>query len=203
MQEETATNDHVQNDIYPGMARLSGIKRNKLACIVCTLTAVLFVSLTGLLIAGLSQLVSLLIFGKTILVFQIDKIPYLFGPTLSVLASIFNFYIFIVSIPITWFIISMSVGRLVHRKIAKRMAYVKWMSIWGAILVGGTCILAGAVAGADQTSYLNGLIAFFTAVGTGAVIGTMAGYVNGWLFVLILRPETQLRARLTDIAEAF
>ena len=199
-------NEYTRGVLYSEWKRLRGIKRNKLACAVCAGTAVLFVSLAALLLMVIANFISLFLVGTSLDdsgMLASRAHPFMYGATIATFAGAMNFIFFYVSVPITWAAISFSVGRLVHRKIQSKWAYLRWMTIWGAILVGTTCIIAGAMAAADQNTAIGASWALFGGIGTGLLIGAVAGFANGWLFILILRPQTQLKARTTEIADAF
>ena len=65
----------------------------------------------------------------------------------------------------------------------RRIPYVRWGSIWGAILVGSTTGLFGLIGGV-----MSGLGALLS----GGMIGAIAGAGCGLLFHAIVKPANQL-----------
>lgn len=187
------------------------IKRNKLACFVSSLLAVLFVSLAALFVMWVFSTVALMSPDPMMSSpMGLDDTPFGTGVMLAVYLSAYNFIFFMIVVPVTWFVISQTVGRLAHRGISDRWAYIRWMAFWGAMLVGLTCIIP-AFWGALDTLASSALTMdygeiFGIASGgflMGAFIGGVAGTGVGALFVLIVRPSAQLKGQELKTADVF
>lgn len=105
------------------------------------------------------------------------------GASGGALLAAYNFFLFFITVPAAWLALGLSIGRFPYRGIVARKPYVRWATIWGAILVGGTTGLFGFLSGP-----LHGLGALFS----GVLIGASAGAVCGLLFYAIVKPANQL-----------
>lgn len=187
------------------------IRRNKLACFVSALLAVLFVSLIALFAFWLVSAVSMVTDGRADADLSALVSPaFSGGVMLAFMACLFNFYAIPVSVPLTWFLISQSVGRLAHRSVSDKWIYMRWSAFWGALLVGVTCAVPGLLVAPPQLSEENAAdarsdaIAFFLgSVITGGGIGTLAGILVGLMFVAIVRPSEQLGDSKTQTLAVF
>jgi len=158
------------------------IRRVKLGLFLSSLAACFGVTLLGLVVVAMFSLLEGigLISG-----FNNSPSGFVFGIQMASLMSLFNFVLFFVTVPAAWLAMGMSIGRFPHRGIKRKAPYLRWASIWGALLVGGTTGGFGVTA-----SLLTGL----GAVLTGGCIGALAGLVCGLLFLAIVRPAEQLHA---------
>ncbi|MEE2922216.1 MAG: hypothetical protein VYC38_10670 [Pseudomonadota bacterium] len=158
------------------------IRRVKLGLFLSSLAACFGVTLIGLVCVALFSLLESL---GLISGFNTSPSGFVFGIQMASLMSLFNFILFFVTVPAAWLAMGLSIGRFPHRGIKRRAPYLRWASIWGALLVGGTTGGFGITA-----SLLTGL----GAVLTGACIGALAGLLCGFLFLAIVRPAEQLHA---------
>lgn len=176
------------------------IQRNKLACIISAFLASLFVALlgfTGLWVTtGLRALTGQSAgMDNPVLV----DTPFGEGVAIAIIACMFNFYFIPIIVPVTWMILSQSVGRLAHRGFADKWVYLRWSGFWGAFLVGGTCAtpvffgFQNDVFGEDSIVNQSDSIAFLLgSVITGGIIGALAGILVGLMFIAIVRPAAQV-----------
>lgn len=157
------------------------IRRVKLGLLLASLAACLGVTLIGVAANAILQLIAELAGFRR----QMENATGLAGGAyVAIQLAIFNFILFVITVPAAWIAMGLSIGRFPHRGIAARMPYLRWAGIWGAILVGGTTaglgtLIAGPLAGAG-------------ALVTGALIGTLAGLLCGLLFHAIVKPAEQL-----------
>lgn len=184
------------------------IRRNKLACFISSLLAVLFVALVALIFYWIFNV--FLMISNDGVTGQLDdgigNTAFGQGAGLAVFASLFNWVLFFIVVPITWFFISQTVGRLAHRGITRKWAYLRWMALCGAGLValGAVSMASVSYSGVGEwdtniefTAMLSG------ALLTGALIGSVAGVFTGMIFLLIVRPATQLRSQNIHTADVF
>ena len=187
------------------------IKRNKLACIVTAWTAMILVSLSALFMAWMMSLFSFIRNGSLNIEagFGAGFGESYAGLSLALSLSLFNFVLFPFIVPVTWAAISQTVGRLVHRGITAHRRYIRTMMMAGAFLVGSVCLAFALVdwfagTGAYRGYALSALVSFAgPATFTGAVAGALAGFVNGIVFLIILRPRSQLEGVAEQTADAF
>jgi len=157
------------------------IRRVKLGLLLSSLAACLGVTLIGLFLTFVFGLLE----GAGLLPTMFDRpnSGFVMGIQMAAMMSLFNFILFFVTVPTAWLAMGLSIGRFPHQGISARAPYLRWASIWGALLVGGTTGGFGITA-----SLLTGLGAALT----GACIGALAGLLCGLLFLAIVRPAEQL-----------
>ncbi len=195
--------------LAPGLSGrpIRKLRRNKLACLLSALLSVLFVSLTGLFFMWLFSIVSIIVTGDADNLFtqQMEDSSLGMGAAFAVMASIGNFFLIWIVFPVTLIVISQTVGRLAHRGISSKTAYVRTMSLTGAALVGLTCTLPAILfmreEFSNQPAKLFGL--FIGGGSMGALIGAIAGAFVGMMFLLILRPAAQLQTQDLTKADVF
>ena len=158
------------------------IRRVKLGLFLASLAACFSVTLIGL---GVVAVFSLLEDIGLVSGYNASPSGFMMGIQMASLMALFNFILFFITVPAAWLAMGLSIGRFPHRGIKRRAPYLRWASIWGALLVGGTTGGFGITA-----SLLTGL----GAVLTGACIGALAGLLCGVLFLAIVRPAEQLHA---------
>lgn len=187
------------------------IRRNKLACIVTAWTAMLLVSLSALCMAWMMSLFSFIRNGTFSLRLGYSEgydLSYT-GLTLALSLCLYNFVLFPIIVPVTWAAISQTAGRLVHRGITAHRKYIRTMMVGGAFLVGSVCLAFALVDWFAGTGSNRGyafapmLSLVGTATFTGAVAGALAGFINGIVFLIILRPRHQLAGVAEQTAAAF
>lgn len=161
------------------------LKRIGLASFLCGTAACILVTLIGVTIMFLAYQVTGL-FGYQLEPMLSDE-GILQGIAMATLMSAMNWYFGYFTIPAAWIAIAFSLGRLPRRGIVHPMPYYRWGAIWGAILVGGTTMIAAFfVASMNPLSALGGLI-------MGALIGGGAGLICGAIFRGIVRPAEQVK----------
>ena len=166
---------------YRALSKDRKIRRVKLGLLLSSLAACLGVTLIGLFLTFVFGVLEGI--GMLPTMFDRPNSGFLFGIQMAAMMSLFNFILFFVTVPAAWLAMGLSIGRFPHQGIAARAPYLRWASIWGALLVGGTTGGFGVTA-----SLLTGL----GAVLTGACIGALAGLVCGLLFLAIVKPAQQL-----------
>lgn len=182
------------------------IKRNKLACFIAPVLAILFVFLIAiaLLWAAIPAQMATNGFGGVFDWIDDSQNPFLVGMGIALFACMINFYMTPIIYPVTFLVFSQTVGRLAHRRVSKPWSYVRLTAIVGALLVGLTCTIPGIFMTIEGSEGL-GWGPSITAGGfiMGSIIGGLAGLGVGGVFVAIVRPATQLKGLETSIAEAF
>ena len=166
---------------YRALSKDRKIRRVKLGLLLSSLAACLGVTLIGLFLTFVFGVLEGI--GMLPTMFDRPNSGFLFGIQMAAMMSLFNFILFFVTVPAAWLAMGLSISRFPHQGIAARAPYLRWASIWGALLVGGTTGGFGVTA-----SLLTGL----GAVLTGACIGALAGLVCGLLFLAIVKPAQQL-----------
>jgi hypothetical protein len=157
------------------------IHRVKLGLFLASLAACFGVTLIGLVLTFVFGLLEGVV-GVTPM-FDRPNDGFVMGIQMATMMSLFNFILFFVTVPAAWLAMGLSIGRFPHQGISARAPYLRWSSIWGALLVGGTTGGLGVTA-----SLLTGLGAALT----GACIGALAGLLCGLLFLAIVKPAEQL-----------
>jgi hypothetical protein len=157
------------------------IRRVKLGLLLSSLAACLGVTLIGLVVTFVFGVLE----GVGLLPTMFDRPNggFVMGIQMAAMMALFNFILFFVTVPAAWLAMGLSIGRFPHKGITARAPYLRWSSIWGALLVGGTTGGFGVTA-----SLLTGLGAALT----GACIGALAGLLCGLLFLAIVKPAEQL-----------
>ncbi|KCZ88364.1 putative lipoprotein [Hyphomonas johnsonii MHS-2] len=166
---------------YAGPVAHRRIKRIKLALFLSAMAACLSVSLIG----GIAYAI-LNLFGNAtgFGMFDPSRASLMGGVSAGFQMAAFNFIVFFFTVPAAWIALGLSIGRLPHRGISARRAYIRWGAIWGAVLVGGTTFGFGLFGGPMMAA---------GALVSGAAVGALAGAGCGLLFLAIVRPEAQLR----------
>ncbi|RAN32263.1 hypothetical protein [Hyphomonas pacifica] len=162
------------------------IQRVKLGLLLSSLAACLMVSLLAIIIAFVLNTLGLLGDGLMLGSQQ----GFFNGLHFGLIMCLYNFVLFFITVPAAWIALGFSIGRMPHRRIAKRGPYMRWGAIWGTILVGGTTLVFGAMA--------DGLMGGLGAAIIGCSIGAIAGALCGLLFYAIVKPADQLHD--TDIS---
>ncbi|MEP1142321.1 MAG: hypothetical protein ABJH52_01270 [Henriciella sp.] len=161
------------------------LKRVGLASFLCGMAACILVTLMGVTIMFLAYQIAGLFGVQLEPLFSDDGV--LQGIAMATLMSAMNWYFGYFTIPAAWIAIAFSLGRLPRRGIVHPMPYYRWGAIWGAILVGGTTMIAAFfVASMNPLSAFGGLL-------MGALIGGGAGLICGAIFRGIVRPAEQVK----------
>lgn len=170
------------------------LKRLWLASFLGALAAIVLVTLAGLALGlGINSLFKLIssdwlsLDGNGIIAS---------GFSAAMLACIFNWYFFWISVPVTTLILRFALGHLPWHGRTDAAPYLLRGAIIGALLVAAPCALAGYVisqssfdTAGDQTRALTAL----TAAGFGAMVGAACGTAVGATWRMIVRPQSQLR----------
>lgn len=167
---------------YAGPAARRSFRRIKLALFLSSMAACLFVTLIGIVCTRLMMLAM----GITSAATNFSMLSgggFFGGMSGAFQLASYNFLLFFINVPAAGLALGLSIGRLPYRGIVRRPPYIRWGSIWGAILVGGTTGFFGTLA-----SIPSGLGAFLG----GAFIGAIAGALCGLLFYAIVKPANQL-----------
>ena len=170
------------------------LKRVALACFLCGVAACVSVALVAFAIGfGVSVIDGLVGFDD--IMFKGDG--FWSGAGLALLLSAMNWWFFYVTVPIAWLVLGLSLGRFPRRGIIHPLPYYRWGSIWGAILVGSTCLF---FSGANLFGRSGGDITFtIGAAFGGTLIGAIAGLACGWLFLAIVKPAEQVKQINVDV----
>lgn len=174
---------------YAGPAARRSFKRVKLALFLSSLAACLFVTIIG----AVSTRILILAVGVTGAATNYNMLSdgsFLGGLSGAFQLASYNFLLFFINVPAAWLALGLSIGRLPYRGIIHRKPYLRWGSIWGAILVGGTTSLFG---------FLAGFVSGIGALLGGAFIGALAGALCGLLFYAIVKPANQLAEVDVDV----
>jgi hypothetical protein len=167
---------------YAAPAALRQFKRIKLALFLSSLAACLFVTIIGIVCTR----ILLLVMGITSAAMNYGMLGgdgFIGGMSGAFQLASYNFLLFFINVPAAWLALGLSIGRLPYRGIVHRKPFIRWGSIWGAILVGGTTSLFG---------FLAGFVSGTGALLGGALVGALAGALCGWLFHAIVKPANQL-----------
>ncbi|MBB39060.1 MULTISPECIES: hypothetical protein [Hyphomonas] len=174
---------------YAAPAARQSFKRVKLALFLSSLAACLFVTIIG----AVSTRILILAVGVTGAATNYNMLSdgsFLGGLSGAFQLASYNFLLFFINVPAAWLALGLSIGRLPYRGIMHRKPYLRWGSIWGAILVGGTTSLFG---------FLAGFVSGTGALLGGAFIGALAGALCGLLFYAIVKPANQLAEVDVDV----
>ena len=112
------------------------------------------------------------------------------GATMSLIMCAFNWFLFYIVLPVTWLVLAASIGTFPYRRILTRGPYLRWTTIWGALLVGGVTA---------SLTFSESVMAGIGALVTGAAVGALAGYVCGRLFLSSVKPQSHLAEHTADV----
>ena len=175
------------------------VKRNRTACFVSSVLAIVCVSLVALSVLFVTGIINNIVSGDgdASLFAVLGTSAFLAGAATSLSICLFNFFLFPVTLPIIWFIISQSTGRFIHRGISNRWAYIRPSAVYAFSAYTGPIAPTGeALLHLRFSKLAGGLVA-------GGLIGAIAGLPVGALFVAILRPASQLSQANMTAAEVF
>ncbi|MEQ9434614.1 hypothetical protein [Hyphomonas sp.] len=166
---------------YAGPVQTRRFRRIKTGLLLASLAACLGVTLLGAVSTGLLSMLGGLSGAAMNPGLRDDG--FMSGMYGGMQLATYNFILFFITVPAAWLALGLSIGRLPYRGIVRRIPYVRWGSIWGAILVGSTTGLFGLIGGV-----MSGLGALLS----GGMIGAIAGTGCGLLFHAIVKPANQL-----------
>lgn len=178
----TPTPDPAELPSYAGPAARRSFRRIKLGLFLSSMAACLFVTLIGIVCTRILML-AMGISGAAMNYGMLSGGGFLGGVSGAFQLASYNFLLFFINVPAAWLALGLSIGRLPYRGIVHRPPFIRWGSIWGAILVGGTTGFFGAL-----SSISSGIGAFIG----GVFIGAIAGALCGLLFYAIVKPANQL-----------
>ena len=165
---------------YATTPRPRRVKRIRLSIFVASVAACFSVTLMGLLFGGLMQLAfGILGLGGL----GIGETGFISGARMAMSLATFNFILFFITVPAAAMALGLSVGRFPQRGITALAPYMRWGTIWGAVLVGATTFGFGLFGGAAAAA--GALVA-------GGAIGGLAGAFCGFLVHRIIAPARQL-----------
>ena len=167
---------------YAAPVARRSFRRIKLGLFLSSLAACLFVTLIGTVCTRILLLV-MGITGAATNYSMFSGGGFFGGMSGAFQLASYNFLLFFINVPAAWLALGLSIGRLPYRGIVRRPPFIRWGSIWGAILVGGTTSLFG---------FLAGFVSGVGAIIGGAFVGAVAGALCGWLFHAIVKPANQL-----------
>ncbi|MEM1150320.1 MAG: hypothetical protein AAGI03_07160 [Pseudomonadota bacterium] len=209
--EESSTSIDPQKDetaeaasyVQPGGYK---IKRLWLASFLSAVTSVLAVAFVALVVGTVGWALGQVVFGGEALDTSLDGNPWALGFVGALLVCFFNWYIFFITIPIATLVLRASLGRLPGKGVERVIPYLRWGAIWGGVLVSLPSLLGGSLFMGLGGNLSEATGAFMPQVLAGAgltglVIGAVAGVAVAGMFILIVRPKTQVR--LADPASAF
>lgn len=200
MMDDAATPSYTQPGGYK-------IKRLWLGAFLAAVTAVLAVAFVALVLGTAGWAIGTLLFGGGAFDTSLDGNPWALGFMGALLACLFNWYVFFISIPIATLVLRFSLGRLPGKGVGRVIPYLRWGAIWGAVLVSLPSLLGGIIfsglggsASSPRVDYF--FVQMLAGSGlTGLVIGAIAGLGVAGMFILIVRPKSQVK--LADPASAF
>lgn len=170
------------------------LKRLWLASFLGALAAMVLVALAGLALGLGVQALLNLVFGNNFFRGSDSLIASGFGA--AMLACIFNWYFFWISVPVTTLLLRFVLARLPQRGVIRARPYLVYGAIIGAVLVALPCALAGYVVGpslgAMSSEPAKAATALWAAL-CGAVIGGVSGLGVGATWRMIVRPQSQVR----------
>ncbi|MEM1036334.1 MAG: hypothetical protein AAGI14_06195 [Pseudomonadota bacterium] len=170
------------------------IKRVALACFLCGVAACLSVTLVALGLFGLGR--AIIIMDDDLNV--ISGRGMLAGAGFAMFISLFNWFVFYITVPAAWLTIGLSIGRFPHRRITAAAPYYRWSAILGALLVGVTCSVFAALVYTDGGE--RGELGYwFGATLMGVFIGAVSGLICGGLFRAIVRPASQIKRHQLEV----
>nr|WP_321359530.1 hypothetical protein [uncultured Hyphomonas sp.] len=167
---------------YAGPVTRRSFRRIKLALFLSSLAACLLVTIIGAICTRL-LILAVGIAGNATNYHMMSDGGFTGGLSGAFQLASYNFLLFFINVPAAWLALGLSIGRLPYRGIVRRAPFIRWGSIWGAILVGGTTGFFGA---------LSGLASGLGALLGGGLIGALAGALCGLLFYAIVKPANQL-----------
>lgn len=167
---------------YAGPAQRRSFKRIKLGLFLSSLAACFLVTLIGVVCSRI-MILAMGITGAATNYSLLSSGGFLGGVSGAFQLASYNFLLFFINVPAAWLALGLSIGRLPYRGIMGRKSYLRWGSLWGAILVGATTGFFGFLG-----SFASGL----GALVAGGLIGALAGALCGWLFHAIVKPANQL-----------
>ena len=167
---------------YAGSVQRRRFRRIKLGLFLSSMAACLAVTLLGVMCTAMMTL-SLGLTGAAMNYRLLSSNTFLGGIHVGFQLASYNFLLFFITVPAAWLALGLSIGRFPYRGIVRRMPYVRWAAIWGAILVGGT---TGAFGLLESPIHALG------ALLSGGLIGASAGVGCGLLFHAIVKPANQL-----------
>ncbi|MEL6569228.1 MAG: hypothetical protein AAFQ22_12470 [Pseudomonadota bacterium] len=183
------------------------IKRLWLGAFLGAVTAVLAVAFVALVFATVGWAIGETVFGSGAFDSSLDGNPLAVGAVGALFACLFNWYVFFISIPIATLVLRFSLGRLPGKGVSRTVPYLRWGAIWGAILVSLPCLIGGTLfsglGGNGLRAEPDGFMTqVFVGAGlTGLLVGAIAGVCVAGMFMLIVRPKSQVK--LADPASAF
>ncbi|MEM1106864.1 MAG: hypothetical protein AAGH87_10785 [Pseudomonadota bacterium] len=184
----------------------SKVKRLWLGAFLGAVTAILAVAFVALIFATVAWTIGEVLFGGSWDA-SWEGSPLLIGAAGAIFASILNWYVFFISLPIATLVLRFSLGRFPGKGIATHGPYLKWGVILGSLLVSLPAMLGGYIMfGIGTVGRAGGgsgdtLQVFIGAGATGAAIGAIAGLAVAGMFLLIVRPKSQVK--MADPAAAF
>lgn len=167
---------------YAAPAAQRQFKRIKLGLFLSSLAACLFVTIIGTVCTRILFLI-MGITGAAMNYSMLGGGGFIGGMSGAFQLASYNFLLFFINVPAAWLALGLSIGRLPYRGIVRRLPFIRWGSIWGAILVGGTTSLFG---------FLDSIPSGIGAMIGGIFVGAIAGALCGWLFHAIVKPANQL-----------
>ncbi len=172
------------------------VRRVALAVIICGFAACVLVTLIGIV-----WLFGLNFFEKTILgqssraFVMFDDGTFGQGLAIAAMAASFNWWFGYLTIPAAMLVLGVTIGRFPKRKITEPLPYLRWGAISGAVLVAGPSLFGVTVLASQQVQ----IPALFGGLVGGGAIGALAGLACAGLFLLIVKPKTQIRSVDTSI----
>lgn len=167
------------------------VRRVALAVIVCGFAACVLVALIGFTSIFLVNFIGqVFLDGASLSIANPDRGGFVQGLAIAGFASAFNWVFAYFTIPAAIIALSTSIGRFPKRRILNTNAYLRWGAIWGAILVAapslfGVFMMTSPSGSVELTTLLGALLGAFG-------VGALAGLACAGLFLLIVRPKTQL-----------
>lgn len=166
-------------------------KRIGLASCLCGIAACVLVALLGGALAA-----AYYFFTEQVKLLPSPETGIMLGLVYGMLASMMNWVVGYITIPITILILFFTIGRMPRRGITYRLPYLKWTLIIGAVLVGSVCAIGTPLFSSMNNSLFVNQSVALVMIGAGIsgfTIGVLSGLIIGWLFYAIVRPAEQVR----------
>ncbi len=188
----------MSDDAAPGRdyAQASGnrVRRVWLAIIICGFAACVLVTLVGIVWLFGLNLVGGAIFGQSL---NSGPIPgpqdsFFQGLSIAGMAASFNWIFGYLTVPAAMLALGVTIGRFPRRGIIEPPAYLLWGAISGAILVAAPSVF-GAFFVSSSSDAVRPEPVFGALLG-GLCIGALAGVACAGLFLLIVKPKSQIGA---------
>lgn len=176
------------------------VTRVRIAIFLCGLVACLAVALIAAAVLFVINIVShAFSMGGLDPMMDPGSGRFTFGVMLALMGGALNWLMFYATIPAAWLALGFSIGRFPRRGIVTPGPYRRWGAIWGAILVSIVTAPAAALFSEPGENPLGAIAGFAGGLLGGSMVGGLAGLVCASLFLMIVRPASQIRDIDADV----